>query len=227
MEIFYLHAIVFLHLQNSVLGASCGERRNVSGIEGGDVTLPVDQTDIRDISWVTDMRPIATTEPGKPVAVRGKFHKGRLDVTADGSLIITNLSREDQGIYSANILRQTSEQCTQLYDLMVCDGPPSSASTVQSNHNASFSFAERTLTFMAVVVSITLLLVIIVVVLFFKYHQKPSPSPTISPSQNDLTAGVNCEDTGWKENVVYSYLDIKQKDDSREDTVWKENVVYS
>ncbi|XP_075048012.1 cell adhesion molecule CEACAM3-like isoform X2 [Mixophyes fleayi] len=116
-----------------VIGALCGERRNVSGIEGGDVTLPVDQTEIRDISWVTDKRIIARTEPGKPVVVREKLYNGRLDVTADGSLIITNLSREDQGIYTADIQGQSSEQCTQIYYLTIYDGNFYRPSITQSN----------------------------------------------------------------------------------------------
>ncbi|XP_063803827.1 uncharacterized protein LOC134980790 [Pseudophryne corroboree] len=102
-----------------VPGSSCGERREVSGIEGGDVTLPVGDTGIRDDIWVTDMRLIAKTEPGNPVMVHNNLYRGRLSVTADGSLIITNLSREDQGNYTANIRRQISGQCTQIYDLTV------------------------------------------------------------------------------------------------------------
>ncbi|XP_075047961.1 T-lymphocyte surface antigen Ly-9-like isoform X2 [Mixophyes fleayi] len=121
MNNLFFYSLVVLYLQKGVLGASCGERRNVSGIEGGDVTLPVDQTEIRDISWVIDTRLIATTEPGNPVVVKEKLYNGRLDVTADGSLIITNLSREDQGIYTADIQRQRSGQCTQIYYLTVYD----------------------------------------------------------------------------------------------------------
>ncbi|XP_063803005.1 uncharacterized protein LOC134980219 isoform X4 [Pseudophryne corroboree] len=99
-----------------VLGeTSCGERIEVSGLEGGDVTLPVGETGIRDISWVADMRLIVKTKWGKPVVV----HNGRLSVTSNGSLIIANLSREDQRIYTANIRRQLSGQCTQIYDLRV------------------------------------------------------------------------------------------------------------
>ncbi|XP_063803003.1 uncharacterized protein LOC134980219 isoform X2 [Pseudophryne corroboree] len=120
-----------------VLGeTSCGERIEVSGLEGGDVTLPVGETGIRDISWVADMRLIVKTKWGKPVVV----HNGRLSVTSNGSLIIANLSREDQRIYTANIRRQLSGQCTQIYDLRVYEPPrrtsprPSTSQTTAGTH---------------------------------------------------------------------------------------------
>ncbi|XP_063803004.1 uncharacterized protein LOC134980219 isoform X3 [Pseudophryne corroboree] len=123
-----------------VLGeTSCGERIEVSGLEGGDVTLPVGETGIRDISWVADMRLIVKTKWGKPVVV----HNGRLSVTSNGSLIIANLSREDQRIYTANIRRQLSGQCTQIYDLRVYEPPrrtsprPSTSQTTAGTHTES------------------------------------------------------------------------------------------
>ncbi|XP_069829445.1 uncharacterized protein [Dendropsophus ebraccatus] len=123
------HMVCCLHLtaRNIRKGAAadvsseppCGERRNVTGEMGGAVTLYTDYTGIRDITWVRDHNAIAVTQPGDVPDIINSSYRGRLSATHDGSLVITNLTREDQGYYMANILR--ASQCIQEYYLTVYD----------------------------------------------------------------------------------------------------------
>ncbi|KAG8560173.1 hypothetical protein GDO81_014825 [Engystomops pustulosus] len=114
---------IFFCLQRAVLGEeSCGAMKKVSAVEGGQVTLLADNIGIRKSTWrrENDTTYIAKTSPGKLGLVEDGPYTGRLKVTADGSLIITQLNQEDQGLYRAEIWR-TSSQCVQLYDLRVTD----------------------------------------------------------------------------------------------------------
>ncbi|XP_077320279.1 uncharacterized protein LOC143942762 [Lithobates pipiens] len=100
---------------------SCTKWINVSGVEGGEATLLLDLTGFTSITWVTvnDLVHFAVTEPGKPVVILDDRYKGRLNVTTNGSLIITGLTREDQGTYGSYAVAQTSLQCAQLYNFTV------------------------------------------------------------------------------------------------------------
>ncbi|XP_073466567.1 uncharacterized protein [Aquarana catesbeiana] len=100
---------------------SCAEWINVSGVEGGEATLPLDLTGFTSITWVTfnDLVHFAVTEPGKPIVIQDDRYKGRLNVTTNGSLIISGLTREDQGTYGSYTLAPTSLQCAQLYNFTV------------------------------------------------------------------------------------------------------------
>lgn len=99
----------------------CGNIRHVSGVEGEAVVLAVDYTDIIDISWTitSNYHQLATTIPGEPIDIRDEKYKGRLDTTANGSLIIDKLTRENQRRYLASILRDGSGVCNQDYNLTV------------------------------------------------------------------------------------------------------------
>ncbi|KAM4013533.1 uncharacterized protein ACNLHF_003616 [Anomaloglossus baeobatrachus] len=101
----------------------CGEIRHVSSDVGGEVMFSIKQTEIQDITWMTDIDKniFAVTEPGKPVTIRSQLYNGRVNVTANGSLIITKLTRRDQGIYKGSVLRRTSGQCAQFYNLTLCE----------------------------------------------------------------------------------------------------------
>ncbi|KAG8560171.1 hypothetical protein GDO81_014823 [Engystomops pustulosus] len=99
----------------------CGETRHVSHELGGEVVLPVQQSEVQDITWMMDRNKniFAVTEPGKPVIIRSLIYDGRLKATADGSLVISKLTREDQGIYKGSVLRWRSGQCVLFYNLTV------------------------------------------------------------------------------------------------------------
>ncbi|XP_063295389.1 SLAM family member 5-like [Pelobates fuscus] len=109
-----------LYLRGILCVEICGEKRTVFGAAGADVILPVNQTEIRDITWVAvkELYHFATTKPGGYVDIRYNQYKGRLYGTANGSLNVTKLTIRDQGDYKANI-NTRKKQCGQLYDLRV------------------------------------------------------------------------------------------------------------
>lgn len=100
---------------------SCGATIKVSAPEGGDVTLPAGGAEMRIIFWRRDreLTYIARTAPGTLYLINDRSYKGRLNVTAEGALIITKLNPEDQGVYRAEVERRTWSPCVQLYDLTV------------------------------------------------------------------------------------------------------------
>ncbi|XP_072284657.1 uncharacterized protein [Pyxicephalus adspersus] len=102
---------------------SCAGQTNITSVEGGEVTLPVNQTGLESITWMTlrDLVHLAVTKPGKSVLIQDARYAKRLKVTANGSLIITGLAREDQGIYGTYAVTSTSHKCAQLYNLRVTD----------------------------------------------------------------------------------------------------------
>ncbi|XP_073495615.1 uncharacterized protein [Phyllobates terribilis] len=120
MEHLLLFSGIFLYFREGLTNEQiCEETRHVSSKEGGEVVFSITQTEVQDITWMTkrDKSIFAVTEPGKPVTIRSQFYNGRINVTANGSLILTNLTREDQGTYKGSVLRRTSGQCAQVYNL--------------------------------------------------------------------------------------------------------------
>ncbi|XP_069806835.1 pregnancy-specific glycoprotein 22-like [Dendropsophus ebraccatus] len=120
MEHLLTFSVIFLYLRQGLTNERmCGDTRNVFSTVGGEVVLPVQQTDVQDITWMTekDKGVFAVTEPGRPVTIRSLSYNGRLNVTANGSLMIIKLTMEDQGIYKGSILRRGLGQCAQLYRL--------------------------------------------------------------------------------------------------------------
>ncbi|OCT69313.1 hypothetical protein XELAEV_18040628mg [Xenopus laevis] len=102
----------------------CGPRINVTGAEGGGANLPVKiQGEIKDITWIMPkgVRPnvFATTKPNEPVDIRDIQYEGRLRSETDASLTLTDLTNQDQGIYSAAVRLESKQQCDQLYHLQV------------------------------------------------------------------------------------------------------------
>ncbi|XP_069583650.1 uncharacterized protein [Ranitomeya imitator] len=120
MEQLLLFSVLFLYLRAGMSNEQiCEETKHVSSKEGGEVMFSITQTDVQDITWMTDRDKsiFAVTEPGKHVTIRNQLYSGRIKVNAYGSLIITNLTREDQGTYKGSVLRRTSGQCAQFYNL--------------------------------------------------------------------------------------------------------------
>lgn len=184
---------------------SCGEERNVGGVEGGEVTLHVDHTGFRTITWVTlkNVDVIATTEPGKVIKDITHHYKGRLTATSNGSLVITNLTREDQGLYKANILR--SSQCIQMYNLTVYDKRYTSpANGTACSHNSSSEspgWHQHVLT--KVVSPVIILIIIIIAVLVFVFRQKLHPAHVCNKSDNTPRKDDK-EGSFWKINDIYN-----------------------
>ncbi|XP_075463852.1 SLAM family member 9-like [Ascaphus truei] len=122
MILYFWSLIFFFHQKSILCDVTCGDIRHVVGREGGDVTLQVDQTAIKDISWVQSksLKHIATTKPDVSVDIRDRLYKERLYSWPNASLHITHLTSEDQGTYTADIRSEKEEnECTQLYDLRV------------------------------------------------------------------------------------------------------------
>ncbi|KAM4664854.1 pregnancy-specific glycoprotein 22-like [Discoglossus pictus] len=134
----YLHylSLIFYFLQTgAVKYLPCGDPTIVSGIEGGDVILKVDKTNIKDISWIRGDEHFASTKPGGLIETRDDGFAGKVYGMSDASLIITNLTREDQGIYTANVYcNKERRQYLQYYDLRVqaflCDTPCGDTSNI-------------------------------------------------------------------------------------------------
>ncbi|CAH2327016.1 SLAM family member 5-like [Pelobates cultripes] len=121
----YIHIwiTVFLFLPKSILCAlPWRDERTVIGAVGGDLILPIKQTGIKYISWVTvnGGTHFATTKPGGDIDIRDNRYEGRLYGTADGSLNFTKLTREDQGEYTATIRTVPGyRHCNKKYNLRV------------------------------------------------------------------------------------------------------------
>ncbi|PIO33117.1 hypothetical protein AB205_0136190 [Aquarana catesbeiana] len=73
------------------------------------------------MTWVTvwDLVHFAVTKPRQAVVIQDSRYQRRLNATANGSLIIAKLTREDQGTYGTYVVTPTSQQCVQLYNLRV------------------------------------------------------------------------------------------------------------
>ncbi|XP_040187970.1 uncharacterized protein LOC120920123 [Rana temporaria] len=106
------------------IGVICGARneetRMVLGPAGGNVTLQLNRDDVEDVSWVYDGDVRVKTKPGEPINFRDPDHKGNMWATEDASLVIMNLSLEDEKVYTASLqLKGTQESYVIRYDLKV------------------------------------------------------------------------------------------------------------
>lgn len=97
----------------------CGESKFLSSTIGGQVTLSIEKMEFSFIYWLSTEKFLAKTSPGEPVEIRHTDYNGRLKATADGSLIIMNMTRGDQNQYTANVQRIPSGQCRQEFNLRV------------------------------------------------------------------------------------------------------------
>ncbi|PIO14365.1 hypothetical protein AB205_0183820 [Aquarana catesbeiana] len=84
-------------------------KEDVLGAVGGAVTLHLCDTGAKSIPWnfVKKAITIVTTKPQNSPEIHYKEYDGRLSSTPDGSLIITELRLEDQGIYRAQFRSDT------------------------------------------------------------------------------------------------------------------------
>ncbi|OCT69315.1 hypothetical protein XELAEV_18040630mg [Xenopus laevis] len=116
----YWSLLLFILLKYISCYNECGPRINVSGAEGGGASLPVKlQEEVKDIAWIRSDNHFATTKPNGQITIRSGQFRGRLRSETDASLIIADLTNQDQGIYSANVLYKSHSLCNQLYDLQV------------------------------------------------------------------------------------------------------------
>ncbi|XP_063803009.1 SLAM family member 9-like isoform X2 [Pseudophryne corroboree] len=135
-----LSILVFVILQTGVLCDDPCAERPVPGIEGGDVTLQLGQTEIeiRFISWtlLPNAGFIATTKPGRFIDNVSGRYVGRVSSAEDGSLHITDLTAGDQRSYVASIQRDGGEECLH-FNLTVYKNL--SPDDIQISHNVTSS----------------------------------------------------------------------------------------
>ncbi|XP_075700109.1 uncharacterized protein LOC142664716 isoform X2 [Rhinoderma darwinii] len=107
---------------NLSITGKCGESRKVSAQVGGNVTLQVEESHIKNLFWE---RPVgvnfAKTKPGGYIDLRGRQNNSRLQGSPDGSLIINNLSAPDQGDYKAIIFPPDGVGCAQMFNVTISD----------------------------------------------------------------------------------------------------------
>lgn len=175
----------------------------------------MDYTDITDITWTitSNYHQFAATIPGEPIDIRDYKYKGRLNTTANGSLIIDKLTREDQRTYTASILRHGSGVCNNFYNLTVYSGILNNTTTAMSNttghQNSTLHSSSRSPLILAVVIPVSLVLVILLIAFSINSCQTQSSSRIFENQNEGSTEDNNCP--VWKENNVYNYLDITQK----------------
>ncbi|XP_077320280.1 uncharacterized protein LOC143942763 [Lithobates pipiens] len=210
-----------------------GNTRHVSSVEGEEVVLAVDYTDITDISWTitSNNHQFASTVPGEPIDIRDDKYKGRLNTTANGSLIIDKLTREDQRRYTASILRHGTGVCNQVYNLTVynklvkstpntdnyysistggtLDTTTTAMSNTTSHQNSTLQSSSRSPLILAVVIPVSAVLVILLIAFSINSCQTQSSS-RIFENQNEGSTEDN-DYPVWNENNVYNYVDITQK----------------
>uniref|UniRef100_A0A6I8Q4Z2 Ig-like domain-containing protein n=1 Tax=Xenopus tropicalis TaxID=8364 RepID=A0A6I8Q4Z2_XENTR len=103
-----------------VLGSVCSETRKVIGAEGSDVTMPVNKEAVKEVIWVFNHRCIAKTWPNQNSDITDSAYNGRVSKEAGFSIVIKNVTKEDEGLYTANVLRGAAEVYEQLcYQLRV------------------------------------------------------------------------------------------------------------
>ncbi|XP_077319573.1 uncharacterized protein LOC143942193 [Lithobates pipiens] len=106
--------ITLVSLQSYVMSEAQSVKEDVSGAVGGAVTLHLCYTGAKSIAWnlVKGARAIARTKPQESPEIDDSNYVGRLNSTPDGSLIITELRLEDQGIYKAqSLIDQETKIC--------------------------------------------------------------------------------------------------------------------
>ncbi|XP_069807537.1 T-lymphocyte surface antigen Ly-9-like isoform X2 [Dendropsophus ebraccatus] len=213
-EKLYMCLFILLYHRDDVSSESpCGERRNVTGEMGGAVTLYTDYTGIRDITWVRDHNAIAVTQPGDVADIINSSYRGRLSATRDGSLVITNLTREDQGYYMANILR--ASQCIQEYYLTVYDKNYTddtkgsgetynvTANDTTCSHNSFSEIRDCHQHLIAKILPAAIVPVIIVsAILIIGYWKKRHPQCTSNRAENTPRKADN--GAVWKTNDIYN-----------------------
>ncbi|XP_073465212.1 SLAM family member 6-like [Aquarana catesbeiana] len=108
-------------------------KKDVLGAVGGAVTLHLCDTGATYIIWnfVKRGKAIGRTKPQESPEIYHNEYKGRLSSTSDGSLIITELRLDDQGIYRTQSLDTETKTCD--YHLTVFSNLTAENVTINSN----------------------------------------------------------------------------------------------
>ncbi|KAM3919059.1 SLAM family member 5-like [Leptodactylus fuscus] len=116
-----LCAAVFtiLYIQPTSCLQNCSTEVLIPTAEGDNVTLHVNETEVKEISWILRSHHIVTTKPGRQLEIKNFKLKKRLQGTDQGSLKIINVNIKDQGEYSATVFKEEEKQCVQNYKVTV------------------------------------------------------------------------------------------------------------
>ncbi|XP_075049368.1 SLAM family member 9-like isoform X2 [Mixophyes fleayi] len=119
MLTFPCYILMVTYLQTIFSGQVCKKLVHLSVEEGKNALLQINETEVEEISWILHTNHIATTMPDKPISVKDRKLKRWLHSLTDGSLKMINVTRHNEGSYTANIFKKSEEHCTQRYRLKV------------------------------------------------------------------------------------------------------------
>ncbi|XP_044128698.1 SLAM family member 8-like [Bufo gargarizans] len=108
-----LYIMIILYTESTLCSQVCSDIMTIAGSEGENVILDINETEVKEISWLLGRHHIVTTEPGKIIHVKKRKLSQRLEGTDQGSLKIINLHMEDQGNYSATVFKEKQKDCVQ------------------------------------------------------------------------------------------------------------------
>ncbi|XP_040187965.1 uncharacterized protein LOC120920119 [Rana temporaria] len=91
----------------------------VISAEGRDVILPINETGVSEIYWIFDKTHIGTTRAEGRIEVKNNKFRGRLHCVDGVSLKISNVTRKDQGTYTANVLEVHPQFHLKVYPVLL------------------------------------------------------------------------------------------------------------
>ncbi|XP_063295902.1 uncharacterized protein LOC134583076 isoform X1 [Pelobates fuscus] len=108
-----------------IFGAAPCRNTYITGVEEQSVILQLGRTGVTSATWELctgdgNRYFIAHTFPRRPVEVLNRLYNGRLFSTPDGSLVISELTMKDQGIYNADLfVGEGTYLCDQRFNLNI------------------------------------------------------------------------------------------------------------
>ncbi|KAM4013229.1 SLAM family member 5-like [Anomaloglossus baeobatrachus] len=111
--------ITILYIRHTLCRDVCSGLVKISATEGENITLTINETEVKEISWILGGFHIVTTKPGKECNVKNRKLIERLQGTDQGSLKINDVHKEDQGEYSATVIKEKNIFCLQHFDVKV------------------------------------------------------------------------------------------------------------
>ncbi|XP_063295390.1 SLAM family member 9-like [Pelobates fuscus] len=97
----------------------CDNMKTIIRAEGVDVSLQLDKSGIKEVSWLMGGRHIATTKSMDTIDVKSQIFKGRLSQISSNSLKIKEITRMDEGLYVAHIFMKSGQEFVQCYNISI------------------------------------------------------------------------------------------------------------
>ncbi|XP_073493772.1 SLAM family member 6-like [Phyllobates terribilis] len=111
--------ITILYSRPTLCSDVCSGVLNIPATEGENIILPINETEVKEISWILGGYHIVTTKPGNECSVKNRRLIERLQGTDQGSLKINDVRMEDQGEYSATVFKQKNNHCLQHFQVKI------------------------------------------------------------------------------------------------------------